>query len=79
MRKTSVGVGAILGVLIAGGVAAYRFLLTQEARDSLRNCAAELKKATEKVGKIADRERFSDEETEANQLRTASEWDRLGY
>lgn len=78
MRKIG---GALLltAVAAAAGVAAYRLLLSDAAKESLRECAAGVRDAADKVSGAIDRDQLVEEDGLPNRERTISDWEQLGY
>ena len=73
--------GALLLATIAaaaGGVA-YRVLLSDAAKESLRECASGVRDAADKVSRAIDRDQLVEEDGLPNRERTISDWDQLGY
>lgn len=73
--------GALLltAVAAAAGATAYRFLLSDAAKESLRDCAAGVRDAADKVGKAIDRDQLVVDDGLPNRERTISDWELLGY
>ena len=78
--KASRGLIAI-GVLVAAGVLVYRYVLTDAAREHLRESVDSVRDARNTVQNVVDRARgiVVDEPLEANHERLNSEWEALGY
>lgn len=73
--------GALLltAVAAAAGVAAYRLLLSDAAKESLRECAAGVRDAADKVSRAIDQDQLVEEDGLPNRERTISDWEQLGY
>lgn len=73
--------GALLltAVAAAAGVAAYRLLLSDVAKESLRECAAGVRDAADKVSRVIDQDQLVEEDGLPNRERTISDWEQLGY
>ena len=73
--------GALLLTTIAAaaGVVAYRLLLSDAAKESLRECAACVRDAADKVSRAIDRDQLVEEDGLPNRERTISDWEQLGY
>lgn len=70
----------ILTALAAGaGVAAYRVLLTEEARASLRRSASQVKDTVETLNDKLGEHQNIDIDSLPNRQRTNEMWDALGY
>lgn len=78
MRKIG---GALLLTTIAAtaGVVAYRLLLSDTAKESLRECAAGVRDAADKVSRAIDRDQLIEEDGLPNRERTIADWEQLGY
>lgn len=74
--KTLVFLGSGLTLL---GVATYRFLLSDAAKEAVRSCVSEVRDAADKVSKVVDKDQFADEGDLPNRERTISDWEQLGY
>ena len=73
------GIVAVAGATVVLGVAAYRLLLSDDARASLRGCAAGVRDATDKLAELIDRDEYSEEEGLPNREQTIADWQKLGY
>ena len=70
----------IMAALAAGaGVAAYRVLLTDEARASLRRSASQVKDTVETLNDKLEEKQNIDVDSLPNRQRTNEMWDALGY
>ncbi len=69
----------LTAVVAAAGVVAYRLLLSDAAKQSLRECTACVRDAVDKVSKVIDNSQLVDEGGLPNRERTISEWEQLGY
>lgn len=70
----------IMAALAAGaGVAAYRLLLTDEARASLRRSASQVKDTVETLNDKLGEKQNIDVDSLPNRQRTNEMWDALGY
>lgn len=70
----------IVGTLAAAaGVIAYRVLLTDEARTSLKQSADEVRDAVKTLNERLGENKNNEKESQANRQRTAHEWKMLGY
>lgn len=70
----------IMAALAAGaGVAAYRLLLTDEARASLRRSASQVKDTVETLNNKLGEHQNIDIDSLPNRQRTNEMWDALGY
>ena len=69
----------LTAVVAAASAVAYRLLLSDTAKQSLRECAASVRDAVDKVSKVIDNGQFVDEDGLPNRERTISEWEQLGY
>lgn len=76
----------ISGLLVVGVTAVYRYVLTEEQRDGLRETSDVLRSATREVTDsvaplISDGPTKSEEEAaaRANRERTVEQWEALGY
>ncbi len=69
----------LTAVVAAASAVAYRLLLSDTAKQSLRECAAGVSDAVDKVSKVIDNGQFVDEDGLPNRERTISEWEQLGY
>lgn len=69
----------LTAVVAAASAVAYRLLLSDTAKQSLRECAAGVRDAVDKVSKVIDNGQFVDEDGLPNRERTISEWEQLGY
>lgn len=69
----------LTAVVAAAGVVAYRLLLSDAAKQSLRECTAGVRDAVDKVSKVIDNSQLVDEDGLPNRERTISEWEQLGY
>lgn len=70
----------IMAALSAGaGVAAYRLLLTEEARASLRRTASQVKDTVETLNDKLGEKQNIDVDSLPNRQRTNEMWDALGY
>ena len=74
--KTLVFLGSGLALL---GVVAYRLLLSDAAKESLRSCMGEVRDAADKVSKLVDKDQFTDDGELHNRERTIADWEQLGY
>lgn len=66
-------------IAAAAGVVAYRFLLSDAAKESLRECASGVRNAADKVSRAIDRDQLVEEDGLPNRERTISDWEQLGY
>lgn len=70
----------LLAALLAGtGVVAYRFLLTDEARQSLRRCAKEVCDVVKHIDEVLEGTQNNGIDAVANARQTAIDWENLGY
>lgn len=69
----------LTAVVAAASAVAYRLLLSDAAKQSLRECAAGVRDAVDKVSKAIDNGQLVDEDGLRNRERTISEWEQLGY
>ena len=73
--------GAVLlaGLVVSAGMAAYRLLLTSEAKAALRDSLGEVRHAVETLNETLVERQNNEEATRANQQRTREMWSALGY
>lgn len=75
-------VGTLIGLaatLTLAGVAAYRLLLTEEARSALRRSMREVRDTVQTVNDTLGEKQNNEEEALYNKQRTASMWRSVGY
>ncbi len=70
---------AAIGTVAAVGVLVYRYLLTDEARESLRSGVTEVRNTVETVNKTLCDEPDERAAAQINRRRTQMQWEKLGY
>ena len=79
MTKRVRGLLALGAAVTILGVAAYRMLLTDEARASLKRSATEVRNTAQKLNERLGDKRNNEQAVRANQQRTEEMWRALGY
>ncbi|MBM6676013.1 hypothetical protein H6A07_04565 [Olsenella uli] len=79
MSKKVGGAVLLAGLVVGAGVAAYRLLLTSEAKAALRDSFDEVRHAVETLNETLVERQNNEEATRANQQRTREMWSALGY
>lgn len=70
----------LFGVVLAGaGIAAYRLLLTDEARQALNRCTEEVCDVVKRINDMLEGTQDNDMDAAAQARQTAREWESLGY
>lgn len=73
------GLVALTAAAAILGVAAYRLLLTDEARASLRRSVGEVRNTAQTLNETLGERQNNEEAVRANQQRTEEMWTALGY
>ena len=79
MTKRVQGLIALTAAVTILGVAAYRLLLTDEARASLRRSVGEVRNTAQTLNETIGERKNNEEAVRANQQRTEEMWTALGY
>ena len=79
MTKRVRGLLALGAAVTILGVAAYRMLLTDEARASLKRSATEVRNTAQTLNERLGDKRNNEQAVRANQQRTEEMWRALGY
>lgn len=72
-------VTAVVGTVVAAGALVYKYLLTDEAKESLRSGFDEVRNTVETVNRTLSDESDKKAAAEANRRRTQMQWEELGY
>ena len=70
---------AVVGTVVAAGALVYRYLLNDEAKESLRSGVAEVRRTVVTVNDTLSGEPDKEAAAAANRLRTQRQWEALGY
>lgn len=79
MTKRVQGLVALTAAVTILGVAAYRLLLTDEARASLRRSVGEVRNTAQTLNETLGERQNNEKAVRANQQRTEEMWTALGY
>ena len=72
-------VTAVVGTVVAAEALVYKYLLTDEAKESLRSGFDEVRNTVETVNRTLGDESDKKAAAEANRRRTQMQWEELGY
>ena len=79
MTKRVQGLVALTAAAVILGAAAYRLLLTDEARASLRRSVKEVRNTAQTLNETLGERQNDEEAVLSNQQRTEEMWSALGY